>query len=689
MADKDIMTIVVVSEDLDHSVLLESILGPCWPIECIWVADVVALTDTLSSKDADLLCVFIQHPAQPLAIAEAVRVRNIFASELPILAAIAGDEAGEEGIASAMRAGARDMVSLSHRDRLQAVVARELEGVLQKRALEAAMSSGKEAKYQIQALAQRSGHHAILHAQEGIILDANPAWLELFGYANVAMLIHTPLLELFEEGSHAALKGALEACARGEWEGHSLRAKGLRSDASTITITLRLEAASFDGKRCMRVFMDPEKTSSRELEARLLNASNEDSLTGFYHRRHFLNLLRQRVKKPSKGGVRALVYTQLDNVSGLSDQVGPLMADDILVEFASLIRDLVQPNDLYGRSGEHVFSIFMERGTSRDAETWAESLRSRLANHLFELADKSISVTCSIGISILSPHEDDISSLIIRAQKANKAASDAGGNKVNNYVPEIDDGKETNTGMVPIEVIRVALTEQRFRLVYQVIANLHGQSLKMFDVMVRMVGSDDEEILPAQFLPTAEKHRLMRDIDRRILTTALTFCARQTLAHVFVRISCDSLLDESLPTWIQKQIETIAARPEQLVLQIAELDIEIHLKETHALVTRLWEIGCKFAIEHFGVGRQPLQVLKHVPTNYVKVDGSLMQGLTIDNSLQEKVKGFVNIAKEKDIVTIAERVQDANTMAVLWHVGVDFVQGYYIQEPEEIILGGH
>jgi EAL domain-containing protein (putative c-di-GMP-specific phosphodiesterase class I) len=123
------------------------------------------------------------------------------------------------------------------------------------------------------------------------------------------------------------------------------------------------------------------------------------------------------------------------------------------------------------------------------------------------------------------------------------------------------------------------------------------------------------------------------------------------------------------------------------VIEVSEELATRHLKETKTLQKLLGRLGFEFAIENFGSGRDPAQLLNHITVNYVKIDGSLMQGLANDRPLQERVKGLVEQARERGITTIAERVEDANTMAVLWQLGIEFIQGYFVNTPEEVVLG--
>jgi EAL domain-containing protein (putative c-di-GMP-specific phosphodiesterase class I) len=123
-----------------------------------------------------------------------------------------------------------------------------------------------------------------------------------------------------------------------------------------------------------------------------------------------------------------------------------------------------------------------------------------------------------------------------------------------------------------------------------------------------------------------------------------------------------------------------------VVVEISEENATKYLKEAKALQAALQTLGLGLAIENFGAGRDPLNLLNHVPVNYVKIDGSLMQGLANDRPLQERVKELVDRAHERKIATIAERVEDANTMAVLWQLGIEFIQGYFVNQPEEVVL---
>jgi EAL domain-containing protein (putative c-di-GMP-specific phosphodiesterase class I) len=148
------------------------------------------------------------------------------------------------------------------------------------------------------------------------------------------------------------------------------------------------------------------------------------------------------------------------------------------------------------------------------------------------------------------------------------------------------------------------------------------------------------------------------------------------------------MLDKSLLPWLETQLESLKIDPKRLCMQVTEELATTYVRQTQELAENLRKLGFRFAIEHFGTGRDPLKLLNDIEMNFIKVDGSLMQGLSTNQIQQQRVKGLVEAAKRKRIETVAERVEDANTMAVLWQLGIEFIQGYFVNVPEDVTMKG-
>ena len=412
-----------------------------------------------------------------------------------------------------------------------------------------------------------------------------------------------------------------------------------------------------------------------------------DAATGALQRKFFIEQIEMRLAQPIRAGIRQLISIEPDKLAAICDDLGPLLIEEFIGQFAGIINDSRQPDDLFGRSGEGAFMILMERGTPRDIETWGHNLQRKVAQQVFHIGDKQISYTCSIGIGAIDPRSPNAAMSITDAVAARRSAQEAGGNHLSVIDHQDEDTKRQAADEIWIRHIKAALMENRFRLMQQPIASLLGEDHGMFDVLVRMIDEQGKEVLPAEFMAAAERNDLMKHIDRWVVGAAMTFCASRPVQQLFVRLSRDSVRDKSLLPWLANQLKATRIEPGRIAFSVSEQVATEHLADTSELAAGLRKVGFQFALEHFGTGRDPKRLLSHLPVNFVKVDGTLMQGLAVDQSLQQRVREFVDLAKDRQVGTIAERVHDANTMAVLWQLGIEFIQGYFVNEPEEVVMG--
>jgi EAL domain-containing protein (putative c-di-GMP-specific phosphodiesterase class I) len=237
-----------------------------------------------------------------------------------------------------------------------------------------------------------------------------------------------------------------------------------------------------------------------------------------------------------------------------------------------------------------------------------------------------------------------------------------------------------------VKHIKAALMENRFRLVQQPVASLQGDDLGMFDVLVRMIDGQGKEVLPSEFMAAAERNDLLKNIDRWVVGASLSFAAQRKPGCLFVRMSKDTVRDGSFFDWLDNQMRASRADPARLCFQIPEAVAASQVNEANKLASNLRNRGFRFALDAFGSGRDPLGLLASFPLDFIKIDGAIVQGLASDQEAQTRVRSFVEAADKRKVQTIAERVENANTMAVLWQLGVQFIQGYFINAPEEVVL---
>ena len=649
------------------------------PAHCTWIPALRDLGDALTQLNPELL---VHVAADPRELEAVMRVVDQLAPSVPVLEL--APSVDEERIAAALALGARDVVTLVSPARLQAVVMRELRVFRTERTLDATVKSAHDARSQLDTVLQRS-NDAIIQVQEGIVTEANPAWLELFGVEDA--MTGQPVMDLFEESTHAALRGALAACLQGRWSDHPLRANALLADGTVLPIEMTLALGEQDDEACVRLVVPSRpREETRIIERAMAAAPHAESSAGLLRRGELLEALAERLAIPSPGGMRCLALIKIDKFAALERVIGATASEEILVEVGRLLRATLHPKELAGRFGGVRFLTLLERGNENDINAWSERLLTRVHKHLMRIRDKSVSVTCSIGLSVVSPGEVNLDAVIADALECGRKGAARGGNQALSSDRADNDSRVMSYDKVWVKHIKAALMENRFRLVQQPIASLQGEDAGMFDVLVRMIDGQGREVLPSEFMAAAGRNDLLKNMDRWVVGASLSFAAQKKPECLFVRLSKESVRDSAFAEWLDNHLRSSRAEPRRLCFQTTEESAASYVPQVTALAGGLRERGFRFAIDSFGGGRDSMGLLESVPLDFVKIDGTITQGLASDPQLQMKVRTLVEAARRRNIRTIGERVEDANTMAVLWQLGVQYIQGYFVNEPEEVVL---
>jgi diguanylate cyclase (GGDEF)-like protein/PAS domain S-box-containing protein len=669
-----------------------------------WAGSLEACEKQLRNGKTQVLCCFLDLKDAPLELV--VELRDAFAPGVPIIGV--ARQVDENAIAKSMKSGARDLISPDHGARLVLVVLRELEVFERIERLRNTEETIQGYQSRFESLLSES-NDAIAYVQDGIVSSANPAFLERFGFASNEDIEGNPVMDLFEGGSQGALKDALRAVLKGKDPG-DIELTGRSSTGKSFPAKTQLRQVEMDGETCIELAIRAEADTSameeklakdrqalteqaaratRAMQEKIEEVGRRDPLTGLYHRSYFVEVLTEELKREEKSAARGLLYIKPDKFGIVEERIGLLESDRVLHQLAEIIAAQLADSDLPARFGGNIYTAVVVRSNFKDIEAIAERIRDVVAKKIFSAGSGSTPMTVSIGIADLATSTKGPAGAIAMAQQAIEDARKAGGNRVKVWVPAETDkeGKVTDAGWV--KRITAALKDDRFQLAFQGIASLQGDATDMLDVLVRMIGEDGAEILPAEFMPAAGRNGLMVGIDRWIVINALKVAVERTKTReetkVFLRISDQTLADPTFSAFLGKSLAELSVPKGAVVLQVAEKSVAKYLKETQALASATQQMGCGFALEHFGIGHEPLRLLDYFKPDFVKVDGSFMQVIDRDEGKRNFVKTLMAAIKEKGIRTIAERVESANTMALLWGLGADFIQGNYVQEPEVIL----
>ncbi len=688
-ADAPVATLVV-TRDRAHSETIAAILTQAGhAVRCTWLADSSSWSEAIERSHAEVVVLFLDDDL--VSLAQIKTLRGSFQPRIPVM--VVSAQVDEARMTDVLRAGAQDLVSLEHPSRLRRVWEREVRTYRRDCALISTVSSARKhqdalSMFLASSAELASSSDAIAHIDDQQVLDTNRAWHSLLNYPDDTNLQGRSILDFFARESHTTLQGALAVCLAGQWHDHALKVSVLTAAGHSLPIEARLAQTSVENKPAIRLRITGITLDVSEGVAGLTAAARLDPTTDFLLRHHFVNELNDRLQQPIKAGVRYLLAICPDQLDSIVNQIGPLALEDFMAGVGSIVRAQTTDADLGGRFTSSTIMLLVERGTVADVMALANEVVAQVSKHIFSIGTQTLTGTVSIGITVAPTQKPDLKKLVSTAINTLNMAQKLGGKqaRLNDYLE--GDTRLQSFDKVWVPRIQNALRDNKFRLAHQPIANLQGGGRQQSDLLIRLLGEDGKDILPSEFIPAAERSDLMTLIDRWVIEAALGFCADHDNEEVFIRLAPSSVKDMTLISGIKSALQGHLIQPDRLCFQVTHTLAEQYLVQTKTLFTDLRLLGCKTAIDHFGSGRDPQQLVDHLKPNVIKIDGSLMQALATNEAHQEQVKYLVKIAHGISAQTIAERVENASTMAALWQLGVQSIQGFFVRAPEAVEIKG-
>ncbi|MDJ0699770.1 MAG: EAL domain-containing protein, partial [Woeseiaceae bacterium] len=681
MNGRQSISIAVLTENQDDVALINSTLRDGGhAAHCHWISHPHNLDETLANEHVELLV--LNCDRYPDKIPAVIKQKDRFNPEIPVIAL--QQEADENAIQQAMQDGACDLVSIGLKSRLQSVVTRELRALRMERALYSTLQSATEYKKQLKDHMATS-MSAIALAQEGIIIDVNGAWVSQFKAKDKDEVIGMPVMDFFDADSQAALKGALIATLARKWKKDEKLITKSNIGGADEEMHLEFRRIDLEDGPCVQIRIAPQLKVAEEPTKLVHDALKRDPTTLLYHRAQFLERITKRLRKKPASGTHALVYVRPDNFGDLKNKVGVIDSEEVLAQFAEEMRKRLHPRDVAGRFEGTALMALLERGSARDAQAWGQQLVDHINKHTFEIGETSIHLTCTVGACGVSEVFSSLEEFVAATIDAFHVAKEDGGNNSALNRDADQNTKQREFDAIWVKHLKSALMDDRFRLAQLPIAGLRSDSIEMYDLLVRMIDEQGNSVLPSEFLPAAERNNMLKNIDRWMFKAAIDFCDKSQADRVFVRLSRQSIVDATTVDWLQNEFDQRGFDCSRLVMQIPEQDAAKHIKQTREIVKRLRKLGVGFALEHYSIDRERFQILDILKPDYIKIDGELMHTLMTDKEMQDTVENIVRAAHDRKIKTVAERVENANAMAVLFQLGLDFMQGHYVHEPEVVL----
>ena len=436
-----------------------------------------------------------------------------------------------------------------------------------------------------------------------------------------------------------------------------------------------------------RLWIYEDITRERQTAEQLIYLAERDSLTGLFNRRRLqeelTRLLAISDRHQTKG---ALIFFDLDEFKYVNDTFGHRAGDTMLIRIAGEVGALVRRNEILSRLGGDEFALLMPDATEKEAEALAERVVRAISQIPFRFEGQNFRLTVSLGIALYPEHAVSTEELIAHADAAMYQAKEAGKNAWRKYRPDLDSSREMMTRLTWNDRIASALENNLLRLHYQGVYHAASGKLAHLEVLIRMVDEQDHDrlIMPGHFIPHAEKSGRILELDRWVISESIALLAKsENIPSLAINISGRSFDEPTLPHYIAEQLKLFNVKPDRLLIELTETSAVSDLQDAERFIEALHKTGCTTCLDDFGTGFSSFAYLKHLKADVLKIDGLFIRDLPNERDNQVFVKSIVDVARGLGKKTVAEFVENADILEMLKRMGVDMVQGYHLDKPQE------
>lgn len=679
MKQDTVIKILFVADVLEHAEqIISQLRNGGIAVRPARVANEAEFLAALDSLSPDL--VLAVPAARDLPLAEVTRLIGASARDIALLALLETVDA--TSLTQVYRDGARAVALANNAEQLRGIVKQETEALASRRAVRRLEAALRESDRRCDSLLD-SSRDPIAYVHEGMHVRANQAYLDMLGYEDFDEIEGQTLLDMVGDDDTEDFRGLLKRLSRGEPPPARLELRLKRADGEVFDAQLEFSQASFEGEPCLQIVV---RRQIQTMDESLLEQLQRDAVTGLFNRTHFIDLLGGAVTEASNGrNDQAVLLLEPDHFSSIVERIGISNVDALLRAMVTRVSGVLGPNDLAARFSDHCLVVLLRGRPHESVQVLCTALLQAVNGAIVDLGKHSLAVTVSIGGSLMGEKNANTAAVLDQAGNMLRNAQGEGGNRFALYDPAAQERAEAEKDKRWYNLLRDALAHGRFVLFHQQVIALMGSESNLSELLLRMDGAQGL-VLPGIFMPVATRHGLLPAIDRWVLREAIHLLASPGFLqqNFFVKISTPSLVDEKLPEWIGEKLHEAGVQPQRLIFEFQENEVVTNLKHAQRFSQQTRTMGCRLALERFGVGLNSFQLLDHVEADFLKLDRSFVNDLARNTDNQRRVRDIAQEAQARGKETIAEWVEDVNSVSLLFAAGISYVQGNFQHEPERL-----
>ncbi|MCP5425983.1 MAG: EAL domain-containing protein [Gammaproteobacteria bacterium] len=604
---------------------------------------------------------------------------------IPILA-IVDNLVGPAPVA-ALQAGADNCILLQEPQHLIAVVTKELQQAHLCRQARSLKTRLQEVEARCDNLLDHS-REAIAYIHEGVHVNANPAYLALFGFANKEDIRGLPLLNLIRREDHDPFKRFLRQVTRAGRGKKPLEVRTLTHMGQEFTSRIECTPTRMNDEPCMQIQVEevpePAEAVSRQIEERIREFGKYEPVTGLYNRKYFSEFL-DDIRADRGGG--AVLYILLSSYRFISEEVGLEAVDLLVSELAGVIKESLTENDVIARFSDAVFTVYTQSVVRKELQELGDKLHAAIKNHTSHAHGRLVTTGACIGICQVRSSHKSARQILIHADRACETARQAGGDQVRIYSPSTStSGMASEEGQLLLK-LKDAISDQRLELSFQPIASFQDGATERYKAFLRILDENQKVLDMGKLLPLAESRGLMRPLDKWVIARGLEILTQRYQSGrvgtvIFINVSSNSVVDEGFFPWLGQSLSDTGLSGSSLVLEVTEEVAEHYFKQMQAFGQRLHSLQCGLALSHFGGKPHSQRLLQHLRPDFIKLDGVLIEQLAKGKEEEPRIAmaAITEQAQAMQTQIVAASVSNAAQMAGIWQFGVTLVQGDMVQE---------